>query len=183
MINRKQIQLLHVAKTQLGLDDGLYREILHNLFGAASSKELTGMQANNLIEHFKRKGFKPKPQPRKRIKGVIGLPSPRQTELIEILKANIMWHAGADGFKLWLNKRMHISKITTKQDAARVIEGLKGMIGIDSDIIEMRALPFPIRLDESYFINSRTGEILPFRWVYDLGKRRLMRVVNEAYSE
>lgn len=179
MINQGQIQLIHVAKAQLGLDDDLYREILENLYGVKSCTKLSYAQANNLIEHFKSKGFTPKPKPpRKKVKGVVELPSPAQNELIEVLKANIVWHAGADGFKLWLTRRMRMSKITTKQDAARVIEGLKGMLGIDSEIIQMRALPFPLRLDESYFINSRTGEVLPFRWVYDLSKRKLVKVAR-----
>lgn len=49
MINLKQIQIIHVLKGKLGLDDGTYRDIL-TTFKVASSKSLTSAKATELIK-------------------------------------------------------------------------------------------------------------------------------------
>ncbi|WP_237750982.1 gp16 family protein [Gallaecimonas xiamenensis] len=49
-----------MARSQLGLDDELYRQVLANLCsGKTSSKQLTIEQADAVLEHFKTRGFKP----------------------------------------------------------------------------------------------------------------------------
>lgn len=176
----KQVQLIHIAKQQLGICDDDYRNILHEYFKVRSSKDLTERQAERLITHFRLKGFRASTVRKAKPTGsnIVSLPTSFQLELIEVLKSNIVWKAGDDGYQLWLEKRMRLKRVRTKQDAAKVIEGLKGMLGISAEIIKMKSLPFPIRLDESYFIDNFTGEVLPFRWVYDIEKRKLIRVVN-----
>lgn len=57
-INKKQIQLIHIAKQQLNIDDDLYRDILQNNFNVSSSKELTNIQAEQLLRFFRSKGFR-----------------------------------------------------------------------------------------------------------------------------
>ena len=181
-ITPKQIQLIHIAKQKLGICDDNYRSILAEFFKVTSSKELSERQADKLITHFVRTGFKiPARKAAPKGKNIVSLPTPFQMELIEVLKSNIVWKAGEAGYQLWLEKRMRLSRIRTKQEAAKVIEGLKGMLGIDAEIIKLKALPFPIQLDESYFIDNFTGEILPFRWVYDCEKRKLIKIINEEF--
>ncbi|WP_115720174.1 gp16 family protein [Gallaecimonas mangrovi] len=64
MATKQQIQLIHIAKSKLGLDDELYRQVLANLCaGKTSSKQLTIEQADAVLEHFKEKGFKPTVKP------------------------------------------------------------------------------------------------------------------------
>lgn len=53
----KLIQLIHVAKTQLGLDDELYREVLESCTGKTSSKELTIPQLEAVLNRMKQLGF------------------------------------------------------------------------------------------------------------------------------
>jgi len=60
---RKQLALLHVAKAQLGIEDGLWREMLA-AFGVESSKYLTQAQVADLVKHLQRGGFKPRPRPK-----------------------------------------------------------------------------------------------------------------------
>lgn len=53
---------IHIAKKQLmdslpGFDDTVYRDTLHNLFGATSVAELTKQQMHQLLLHFAQLGF------------------------------------------------------------------------------------------------------------------------------
>ncbi|MGE4496324.1 MAG: phage protein GemA/Gp16 family protein [Deferribacterales bacterium] len=182
-VTAKQVQLIHIAKKQLEICDDDYRSILNEYFKVRSSKDLTERQAERLITHFRQKGFRINTAKKAKPTGstIIAFPTSFQLELIEVLKSNIVWKAGFEGFQLWLEKRMRIKKIRTKQEAAKVIEGLKAMLGIDAEIIKMKSLPFPICLDEAYFIDNFTGEVLPFRWVYDIEKRKLIRIENSIW--
>lgn len=53
----KLIQLIHVAKTQLRLDDELYREVLESCTGKTSSKQLTIPQLEAVLNRMKQLGF------------------------------------------------------------------------------------------------------------------------------
>ena len=57
LINKKQIALLHVAKSKLGLDEGNYRSILSLHGGVSSSKELTVHGFNMVMKYMQRIGF------------------------------------------------------------------------------------------------------------------------------
>ncbi|WP_336932068.1 regulatory protein GemA [Acinetobacter bereziniae] len=53
----KLIQLIHVGKSKLGLDDELYREVLESTTGKTSSKEMTIAQLNAVLDRLKQLGF------------------------------------------------------------------------------------------------------------------------------
>ena len=53
----KLIQLIHVGKTQLGLDDELYREVLESCTGKTSSKDMTIQQLDAVLNRLKQLGF------------------------------------------------------------------------------------------------------------------------------
>ncbi|CAM4092760.1 gp16 family protein [Acinetobacter pragensis] len=53
----KLIQLIHVGKNQLGLDDDLYREVLESCTGKTSSKLLNIAQLEAVLDRMKRLGF------------------------------------------------------------------------------------------------------------------------------
>ncbi len=53
----KLIQLIHVGKKQLGLDDELYREVLESTTGKTSSKLLTVQQLEAVLDRMKQLGF------------------------------------------------------------------------------------------------------------------------------
>ncbi len=136
MIDKKQIQLIHLAKTRLRLDEDAYRAILHGRFAAESCKALTYVQAHSLIEHFKSLGFVIEPKPRQWTgrnrrrplpENVVVLPSAEQMEMIEALRGKIVWRF-ADGYERWLTRYMRIERIRTAQEASNTIEGLKGLL-------------------------------------------------------
>ncbi|KXZ66852.1 gp16 family protein [Acinetobacter venetianus] len=51
------IKLIHVAKTKLGLDDDVYRDILSSTTGKTSSKELNLAQLEAVLDRLKQLGF------------------------------------------------------------------------------------------------------------------------------
>lgn len=55
---RREIQLIHVARSQTGMDDDTYRAMLHDRFGVASSKDMDWRQRKQLLDYFKTLGFK-----------------------------------------------------------------------------------------------------------------------------
>lgn len=51
---------IHIAKTQLGLDDDTYRAILARVAGVRSAKDLSPRQIGAVIAEFERLGWVPK---------------------------------------------------------------------------------------------------------------------------
>lgn len=51
------IKLIHVAKTKLGLDDDVYRDILSSTTGKTSSKDLNLAQLEAVLDRLKQLGF------------------------------------------------------------------------------------------------------------------------------
>ncbi len=172
MVDKKQLQLIHIAKNQLGLDDDTYRDTLQYRYSVSSSKELSYNQASNFIGFLSEKGFKLKKKRALKVKkssNVIELATPRQHKLIEVLKKNIIWEY-EDGYKLYIKKRLKIDKVITKEDAFKVINALKGILGINTKIIELQALPFPWDPDFKWFNN------LGFAWFFDISKGQLVKL-------
>jgi phage gp16-like protein len=56
-ISQKQIALLHVAKTELGMSDEVYRDMLGSV-GVASSVQLTAPQFDELMRRMEAGGFR-----------------------------------------------------------------------------------------------------------------------------
>jgi len=53
----KLIQLIHIGKSKLGLDDELYREVLESTTGKNSSKAMTAAQLEAVLDRMKQLGF------------------------------------------------------------------------------------------------------------------------------
>lgn len=56
---RQYIQLIHIAKAQLGLDDDLYRSVLLSLTNKSSCSDMGAIELDKVLEYMKSKGFKP----------------------------------------------------------------------------------------------------------------------------
>lgn len=128
-----QIQLIHIAKADLGLSDDLYRDMLHGMFQVDSSKDLSAGQADQLIDEFKAKGFQVKPRhprPARRPKGknVVNLASQAEIDKLSAVAGLIQWRA-ENGLALFLEKRVGIKggRVRTAGEAYRAIEALKKM--------------------------------------------------------
>ena len=57
-LKRREIQLIHVARQQVGMDETTYRALLRDRFGLGSSSEMDWRQRKQLLDHFKMLGFK-----------------------------------------------------------------------------------------------------------------------------
>lgn len=60
MPTHAQLAKIHIAKKELQLTDDTYRDILALHFKAESAKDLTDRQAEQLLDLFRAKGWKPK---------------------------------------------------------------------------------------------------------------------------
>lgn len=59
-LNRKSlIQKIHIAKSQLGLDDTTYRQFLAQVAGKSSCSQMTDVELNEVLRQLKAKGFRP----------------------------------------------------------------------------------------------------------------------------
>lgn len=76
------IKLIHVAKTKLGLDDDVYRDILSSTTGKTSSKELNLAQLEAVLDRLKQLGFAVESKDKS---GVKNLASNAQSKLIRHL--------------------------------------------------------------------------------------------------
>lgn len=76
------IKLIHVAKTKLGIEDEVYRDILESTTGKTSSKLLTPAQLEAVLDRLKQLGFKVESKDKA---GVKNLASDAQSRLIRHL--------------------------------------------------------------------------------------------------
>ncbi|WP_043969698.1 MULTISPECIES: gp16 family protein [unclassified Acinetobacter] len=76
------IKLIHVAKTKLGLDDDVYRDILSSTTGKTSSKELNLAQLDAVLDRLKQLGFAVESKDKTSVKN---LASDAQSKLIRHL--------------------------------------------------------------------------------------------------
>jgi phage gp16-like protein len=58
MASRANLAKIHIAKKDLGLDDDVYRDILHVQFKKRSSRDLSDLQCTRLLQHFESLGWK-----------------------------------------------------------------------------------------------------------------------------
>jgi len=140
---QKLLAKIHIAKKELGLDEGLYREILSSEFGVRSSKDLDNARALKLIRYFREKGWVPKSKPKKyddptgpegpmgrRQKGDIYSATPAQKRLVEVLWHNI--YRGNEEIRhlrvfLWNHFKVSDIRFLDKDKAHQAIEALKEM--------------------------------------------------------
>lgn len=140
-ITRAQVRAIHVALARRGIDDGTYRALLQGEFGASSCKELTRREASALLDRLGRPlanppGAKPRSAVRRPIAepakapevedGVVRLATKAQRDLIDKLAGEVAWEA-EDGFARWLRRSLGIARVRTGAEAAKAIDGLKGL--------------------------------------------------------
>jgi phage gp16-like protein len=130
---------IHIAIADLKLTDSQYRDILWEVFKATSSKQLSYAQAEKLIAHFKRLGwkggrppFKSSRRPRPARGNVIYLASENQKLKIGELEEQLGWHTNPARLAGFIRRMTHNRKAFVSQlrniEAARIIEGLKAIL-------------------------------------------------------
>lgn len=138
-ITAAQVRAIHVLAHRRGLEDDDYRHILYSRYSVASSKSLTRRQAADFIAAL---GGGPRPRARPATRhpirnphppvpatdddGVVTLATAKQRALIDALVGEVQWYRD-NGYQAWLSKALGLERVRTRQDAHRVIRGLKGL--------------------------------------------------------
>lgn len=137
-ITKDQIKTIHTLKGKLGMADESYVALISRIgLGVMTSKDLSSRQATAVISEMEYKlGERPAPRPSKpKVKpatpsksggNVIALATPGQQQLISDLVCEVNWHQHG-GFAPWLAKMFKLDAVRTKEDAQKVINGLKGL--------------------------------------------------------
>lgn len=60
-LRNAELAQIHIARAQLGIDEDTYRAILWTVARVRSAKDLDWTGRKALLEHFRAKGWKPKP--------------------------------------------------------------------------------------------------------------------------
>ncbi len=109
----KLIQLIHVGKNKLGLDDDLYREVLQSTTGKSSSKDLTIAQLNAVLDRMKQLGFDIESKDKT---GVKNLADDAQSKLIrhlwlELHNAGEIRNGSELALAKFVENRVHVSAL------------------------------------------------------------------------
>jgi hypothetical protein len=129
MISNAQKAVLHIAKSQLQLEDEMYRAILQENSGCSSSSDLTNTTFDQVMKRLEELGFKNtarRPRPRRQPHGAAMITADQQ-HLIKDLYEQLGWTE--------MPRQMGFSKRCckksfpqTRTDANKVIEGLKAIM-------------------------------------------------------
>lgn len=117
-LDKKKLALIHIVKRELNLSDQEYRDILYQVTGVRSAKDLNEITFKRLFRYFTRSKHYQINQ--------YGLTF-RQKYFIKHLVEDLRWDE--DHFHNFLKKYYHKTAIDelTKADASKVIESLKNI--------------------------------------------------------
>ena len=146
LISKAQIGLLHVAKSELKLDDDIYRDMLENVAGVSSAVDLPRSKFDNVLSHLKASGFEIKRKEgtssRKKhseFDGRPGMATSAQLRYIELQFVQYLQLKGLPvddrkavdfGLRHYLKKfyKAEGIRFLTKTAASNAIEGLKNTL-------------------------------------------------------
>jgi len=122
---KRELAAIHVAVSQLGLDDETYRALLREQLGVASAKELDGAGRHRLLEALRQRGWV----------GRQGAPADRQAAKIralwgELERRGLLRDASLAALRAFTRRMTGVAEprwITAEQSNV-VIEGLKAWL-------------------------------------------------------
>ncbi|WP_151823769.1 gp16 family protein [Acinetobacter bereziniae] len=125
----KLIQLIHIGKSKLGLDDELYREVLESTTGKTSSKEMTIAQLNAVLDRMKQLGFDIESKGKT---GVKNLADDAQSKLIrhlwlELYNAGEVRNNSEKALAKFVENKVHVSALQflSSENADMIINHLR----------------------------------------------------------
>lgn len=130
MTKQRLIQLIHIARSDLQMDEDTYRQMLQGLTGKASTKGMDTTQLNRVLESMKSKGFRVKPAGK--AKSVIPMDNHPQSKKIralwlEMASMGIVRDSSEQALSLWVRRETGVSALRwlSNEQASSVIEKLK----------------------------------------------------------
>jgi len=130
MITRDQIKLIWVLARQLGMESNELHDVVSAVTGKDSIKALLVAEGTDIIEVLIRAGgrVKKKRKPRPDLPpNVVELVTRKQTRLIKLLERRLGWHDNPERLKGFTRRVIKREGVRNKQEAMKVIEGLKNM--------------------------------------------------------
>ena len=130
MITEGQIKLIWVLARQLGIDSDDLHEMIAGTTGEDSIKSLSTGQGAEVIDSLVQAGgrVKRKRKPRRDLPpNVVELLTPKQARLIRYLERELGWQDNPERLKGFIKRSIKKEVVRTKQEAIKVIEGLKNM--------------------------------------------------------
>jgi phage gp16-like protein len=128
-IDKKEIAVIHIAKTQLGISEEDYRAILKQQCGVESSKQLDKRGLATLMDYFAKLGFKSTARAR-RFGQRAGMATPGQVTLMRKLWEEYTGVVSGDQeMGKWLHRHFKISalRFVSSEKAPKVIHALRHM--------------------------------------------------------
>ncbi|WP_019672276.1 gp16 family protein [Psychrobacter lutiphocae] len=125
----KLIQLIHIGKSKLGLDDGTYRHMLTELTGKDSTKKMTKPELLKVLDNLRDKGFTPaKPKRAGKLKQACDPQSKLIRSLwLELHDAGAVRNPSERALASYVERQTGKSALQflSTKDASQVIESLK----------------------------------------------------------
>ena len=130
MITDKQVKLIWVLARQLGMDNADLHDVVAGATGKDSITTLSIKEGADVIDSLIRAGGivkRKRRSPRDLPPNVVELLSPKQAKFIKYLEKNLGWQDKPERLKGFIKRIIKREVVRTKQEAIKVIEGLKSM--------------------------------------------------------
>jgi len=129
-ITGKQLKMIWTLARQLGMDSELLHDMVFNITGKDSLKKLSVPEAIGIIDGLVDDGAQVRKKRKKRVRvgpNVIELLTGSQIRLIEYLVGKLGWN-NPNQLKGFNSRVIKKERICTKQEASKIIEGLKAIL-------------------------------------------------------
>ncbi len=181
----KLIQLIHIAKSQLHLDDDTYRAMLTAQTDKNSTKNMTLTELRTVFEHLKTAGFKTTPAKATNLKRETSMANDDQSKLIRHLWLSLhglgeIKNPSEQALAKYIERQTGVSALQwlTMTQASIVIESLKKW---ELRILKPRATAFLTAINEQRINRFLfTPELLD--WVHQLAKGKYTPIDTDNYT-
>lgn len=130
MSRQRLVQLIHIARNELQMDEDTYRQMLQGLTGKSSTKGMDIPQLNRVLESMKQKGFRIKPA--RKVKSALPLDNHPQSKKIralwlEMADNGIVRDRSEQALTRWVKRETGVDRLQwlDAAQASSVIEKLK----------------------------------------------------------
>lgn len=181
----KLIQLIHIAKSQLHLDEDTYRAMLTAQTGKNSTKNMTLTELRTVFEHLKTVGFKTTPAKGTNLKRETNMANDDQSKLIRHLWLSLhdlgeVKNPSEQALAKYVERQTGISALQWLNipQASTVIESLKKW---EMRILKPRAVAFLTAINEQR-INRFLFSPELLNWIHQLAKGKLTAIDADSYA-
>ncbi|EDI1750875.1 regulatory protein GemA [Salmonella enterica] len=124
------IQLIHIAKSQMGMDTDTYRQMLLSITGKTSTSDMNPGQLNKVLATMKTKGFVVKPASKARTtRALADYPQAKKLRALwlEMYAQGIVRDSSEEALRRWVKRETNVDGLQWLESdkASMAIERLK----------------------------------------------------------